>query len=231
MSTSPSPEVVEGAKEQGASQCFFPNKMGRIVLLALEEVVGRESMDTILTMARMPDRLEEYPPNNFAREFSFEELAGMQQALEELYGVRSGRNLARQVGEACFRIGAEDLRPILGAADLAFRILPLRIRLKVGFEVLAHIFGQFSDHRVRLEEDERYFRWVAERCGVCWGRRSDEPCCHLSVGLLEEVLYWLTGGESFYVEEVSCVAAGNPVCAILVGKSPLTAVLPADEGA
>jgi predicted hydrocarbon binding protein len=235
MPVRPPLDIGEGGKEEIVSCCFFPNKMGRIVLLALEEVVGSESMDTVLTMARMQDRLEQYPPNNFAMGFSFDELARMQQALEELYGVRSGRGLARKVGSACFRIGARDLRPALGVADLVFRILPLRIRLKVGFEVLAHIFGQFSDHTVRLEEDERYFRWVAERCGVCWGRRSESPCCHLSVGLLEEVLYWLSSVDSFYIEEVSCVAAGDPNCTILVGKSPLTArtsaSLAADEEA
>lgn len=223
-STNASPHITEGAKQENDSRYFFPNKMGRIVLLALEEVVGNESMDTILTMARMRDRLEQYPPSDFGAGFSFDELARMQQALEELYGVRSGRGLARRLGRVCFIIGAQDLRPVLGVADLAFRVLPLRIRLKAGFEVLAHIFRQFSDHRVRLEEEARYFRWVAERCGVCWGRRSEAPCCHLSVGLLEEVLYWLSGGESFYIEEVSCVAAGDPVCTILVGKLPLTAV-------
>jgi predicted hydrocarbon binding protein len=204
--------------------------MGRIVLLALEEVVGPDSLDTILTMARMQDRLDEYPPNNFLREFPCDELARLQQALEELYGVRSGRGLARQMGEACFRIGASDLRPILGIADVVFRILPLRIRLKVGFEILAHIFGQFSDHSVRLEEDDRVFRWIVERCGVCWGRQSVEPCCHLSVGLLEEVIYWLSGTKSFYVEEVTCVATGDSECMILVGKSPLVAASAADEG-
>ena len=205
--------------------------MGRIVLLALEEVVGSEGRDTILTMARMQDRLEQYPPNNLAREFSFDELARMQQALEELYGVRTGQGLARKIGRACFRIGAEDLRPLLGIADLAFRILPLRIRLKVGFEVLAHILGQFSDHKVLLEEDDRHFRWVVERCGVCWGRRCEAPCCHLSVGLLEEVLYWLSGTENFYIEEVSCFAVGDPMCTILIGKSPLIATMSVDEEA
>jgi hypothetical protein len=195
--------------------------MGRIVLLAMEEVVGRDSMDTLLTMARMQDRLEEYPPNNLVPEFSFDELSRMQQALEELFGVRSGRGMASRIGRACFRIGVEDFRPMLGVADLAFRVLPLRIRLRVGFEVLAHIFGQFSDHRVRLEEDENHFRWDTERCGICWGRRSEAPCCDLSVGLLEEVVHWLSGGESFYVEEVSCVAAGDATCTILIGKRPL----------
>jgi predicted hydrocarbon binding protein len=120
---------------------------------------------------------------------------------------------------------------VLGIADVAFRLLPLRIRLKVGFEVLAHISRQFSDHRVTVEEDERHFRWVAEPCGVCWGRSSEAPCCHLSVGLLEEALYWFSGSEDFYIEEVSCVASGDPTCTILVGKRPLLAVPLTDEEA
>jgi predicted hydrocarbon binding protein len=216
--------------EQGDSTYHFPNKMGRIVLLASEEVVGRASLETILTMARMEERLEAYPPNDFQLAFSFDELARMQQALEELYGVARGRGVAQRIGRACFTMGAQDLRPMLGLADLVFRILPLRIRLKVGFEVLAHIFARFSDHQVHVEEDARYFRWVAERCGMCWGRRSETPCCQLSVGLLEEALHWLTGGASFYIEEVACIASGDPVCTILVGKRPLTAVLPVEEG-
>jgi predicted hydrocarbon binding protein len=219
----------EGAAQSSALEGYFPNKMGRIALLAFEEVVGREVMETVLTMARMPDRLEDYPPNNFAREFSFEELAGMQLALEELYGVRSGRGLVRKIGSACFRIGAEDLRAVLGVADLAFRVLPLRTRLRVGFETLAQISRQYSDHRIRLEEDERHFRWIAEQCGVCWGRRTDAPCCHLSIGLLEELLYWLAGGEKFYIEEISCIATGDPTCTILIGKHPQPPSMPSTE--
>jgi hypothetical protein len=229
MPTNSVPDVAQPAKQEGDSHYHFPNKMGRIMLLALEEVVGRASMETILTMARMEERLEEYPPNDFALEFSFDELARMQQALEELYGPLSGRGMARRVGRACFTMGVQDMRPMLGLADLVFRILPLRLRLKVGFEVLAHIFARYSDHKVHVEEEARYFRWVAERCGMCWGRRSEAPCCHLSVGLLEETLHWLTGGASFYIEEVACIAAGDPVCTILIGKRPLPPVLPAEE--
>ena len=83
MSTNSSPDIAEDAQGQSASRGFLPNKMGRIVLLALEEVVGSEGRDTILTMARMQDRLDHYPPKNLAKEFSFDELARMQQALEE----------------------------------------------------------------------------------------------------------------------------------------------------
>ncbi len=218
----------------GASY-FFANKMGRIIFLALEEVAGDESLRAILSlvrgMASIPrqERLGHYPPNNFAAEFSFNELGRIQRAIEELYGPRTGRRLARRVGKACFRIGVEDLRPVLGIADLLFRILPLRTRLRVGFGVLAQIFDRFSDQIVRLEEDEQYFRWITERCGVCWGRHTDAPCCDLIIGLLEEGLYWLSGGASFFIEESDCIAAGDPTCTILIGKRPLVdSVSPGD---
>jgi hypothetical protein len=228
MSTEPDPGASEGVRE-GDADYFLANKMGRIFYLALEEVASGEALNAILSSARMQHRLDFYPPNNFAAEFSFDELGQIQQALEELYGPSSGRALARQVGRACFRIGAEDLNPVLGLTDLVLRVLPLRMRFKVGLEVVAHMFDRFSDHVVQLEEDEDHFGWVVEPCAVCWGRQTDTPCCDLLVGLLEETVYWLSGGKSFYVEEVSCVAAGDPTCTILVGKRPLDRRLAVEE--
>lgn len=229
MSASTSVDPSGAAQGQSEASYFFANKIGRIVYLALEEAAGSESLRAILSAVRMKERLDGYPPNNFAAEFSFEELGTVQRAMDELYGPRTGRRLARRTGEACFRIGAEDMRPVLGLADLLFRILPLQMRARIGFEVLAHAFNRFSDHLVHLEEDEHHFRWVTERCGVCWGRTTDAPCCDLIVGLLEEALYWLSGGANFFIEESSCIAAGDPTCTILIGKHPLVeSTLPED---
>ena len=110
---------------------------------------------------------------------------------------------------------------MLGIADLTFRVLPLGMKLRVGFEVLAQTFNKFTDHLVRLGEDEEHFHWIMERCGTCWGRKCDSTCCHLAVGILEEGLYWVSGGKNFYVEEVSCIAAGDRTCTILIDKRPL----------
>jgi predicted hydrocarbon binding protein len=86
---------------------------------------------------------------------------------------------------------------------------------------LAQTFNKFTDHLVRLGEDEQYFHWIMERCGTCWGRRTDSPCCHLALGILEEGLYWVSGGKNFYLEEVSCIAVGDSTCSILIAKRPL----------
>lgn len=206
---------------QEPTQHFFPSKMGRIILLAMEDVMGRNSLNAILNLARLSHYVEAYPPNNFSKTVSFDEVGRLLQALDEMYGPRGGRGLARRAGHACFRFGVQDFGPLLGIADLTFRVLPMGMKLKVGFEVLAQTFNKFTDHVVRLEEDEQYVYWVMERCGACWGRASDAPCCHLAVGILEEGLYWVSGGKSFYVEEVSCVAAGDPTCTISIGKRPL----------
>jgi predicted hydrocarbon binding protein len=56
---------------------------------------------------------------------------------------------------------------------------------------------------------------------VCWGRITKGPCCHAAVGILQEGAHWLSGGKSFRVEEVECIAAGDENCKILVEKRPL----------
>ncbi len=206
---------------QEAQEYFFPNKMGRIMLLAMEDVMGRNGVNAVLNLARLQQRIGDYPSNNFEKDFSFDDVGQLLQALDEMYGPRGGRGLARRAGHACFKFGVKDFGPMLGIADLTFRVLPLRMKLRVGFEVLAQTFNKFTDHLVRLGEDEQYFHWIMERCGTCWGRRTDSPCCHLALGILEEGLYWVSGGKNFYLEEVSCIAVGDNACTILVAKRPL----------
>jgi hypothetical protein len=207
--------------DQGSRQYLFPNKMGRIVLMAMEEVMGRNGINAVLNLARMQQRIGDYPPNNFDKGFSFDEMGQLLQALDEMYGPRGGRGLARRAGQACFKLGIIDFGPILSIADLTFRVLPLGTRLKVGFEILAQTLNKYSDITLRLGEDEEYYHLILERCGVCWGRSSSSPCCHLAVGVLEEGLYWISGGRSFYIEETTCIAAGGNTCTFLVGKHPL----------
>jgi predicted hydrocarbon binding protein len=202
-------------------QYYYPNKMGRIILLAMEEVMGRNGVNAILNLARLKSLVNSYPPNNFDRQFSFEEIGSIQQALEDMYGPRGARGLALRAGRACFKYGIKEFGPVLGIADLAFRLLPLGMKLKVGFEVFAETFNKFSDQIVRLGEDEDNYIWIIDRCPVCWERRTNEPCCHLAVGILQEGLYWVSSGKSFHVEEVECIAQGDVTCTILINKRPL----------
>lgn len=200
---------------------YYPNKMARIVLLATEEVMGRNGVNAVLNLARLRHIVNNYPPNNFDKQFSFEALGALQQALEEMYGPRGARGLALRAGRACFKYSIKEFGPVLGIADLAFRLLPLGMKMKVGVEVFAETFNKFSDQVVEVGEEEDHFIWTIRRCPVCWGRRTTEACCYLAVGILQEGAYWVSGGKNFTVDETTCIAKGDSTCTILIGKRPL----------
>ena len=200
---------------------YYPNKFARIFIDAMEEVMGKNGLNAVLHLAKLDQYIGNYPPDNLEKEFDFVDFTALCVALEEMYGPRGGRGLALRAGRACFKYGIKEFGPVLGIADLAFRLLPLGMKLKVGFEVFAETFNKFSDQIVRLGEDEEHYIWIIDRCPVCWRRRTDEPCCHLAVGILQEGLYWVSSGKSFHVEEVECIAKGDATCTIIINKRPL----------
>ncbi len=200
---------------------YFSNKMGRIVLLSLEETVGQNGLNAILNLARLQHLSGNYPPPNFETGFSFEEMAALLSAIDEMYGPRSGRLLLVRAGRTCFKYGVQDFGGLLGVADVTFRLMTLNTRVHIGLEVIAEILNRYSHTVVKLGEDERAYFWTLDPCGLCWRRSTPYPACSLAVGLLEEALYWVSGGRSFEVEEITCVAMGHSACTLRVGKTPL----------
>ena len=200
---------------------YYPNKMGRIVLTALEQITGRHGVNAVLNLAGLPHLVNNYPSNNLTLGFPFEEFSAIQKTLEDMYGIRGGRGLSLRAGRETWRYALKEFAPVLGIADLAVRMLPLDMKLKIGLDVFAETFNKFSDQKVRLSKDERGFLWIIERCPICWKRESDLPCCHLAVGLLEESLDWVSRGRRFHVEEVSCIAMGDQTCTIVISRKPI----------
>jgi predicted hydrocarbon binding protein len=195
--------------------------MGRMLLLALEDVMGRNGVNAVLNLAKLRHRVNNYPPNNLELEFSFGEMSSVMQALEDMYGPRGGRNLAIRAGRAGFKYGLRDFGSLLGLADLAFRLLPLGMKLKVGLSAMADTFNNFTDQRVSIDEQVDHFVYTIERCPVCWGRHAPVPICHAAMGLLQEMVFWVSGGKSFNIKETRCIAAGDNDCTFVIDKQPL----------
>lgn len=207
--------------ETDSALYYYPNKMSRIILLGLEEVLGRNGLNAVLNLAGFTRWIQEYPANNMDLGFEFSEVSAIQSVLEKMYGPRGGRGVALRAGRASFKYGLREFGPMLGLTDLAFRLLPLNQKLYVGAGLFADIFNQFSDQRVSVEDQEDKIIWRIERCPVCWERQSDMPVCHLAVGILQEALYWLSNGKFFCVDEIGCIACGDPACTIVIDKQPL----------
>ena len=198
---------------------FYPQKMGRIILLGMEEVIGKGGMDAILDVAALGGLVSSASNE---RTFSFETVSQLHLALDPAYGPRGGRGLALRTGRASFKYGLKEYGSLLGLTEMAFRLLPLPTKLRTGARSFADLFNKHTDQQVRIEETDTHIFWHIERCPLCWGRTAEEPVCQLAVGLLQEALYWLSGGKVFSVEETACHAHGDPHCTITIQKIPLT---------
>ena len=208
-------------KDIPTSHYYYPNQLGRIIFVGMEEMIGKIGVNAVLNQAGLPRYIDNYPLNNLDQQFKFEDLGRILQALEEIYGPRGGRGLALRTGRACFKHGLREFGSLMNFSDLAFRLLPMDVKLRTSVEIFAEIFNRYSDQLVEIDEDSDCFYWNVERCPYCWGRNSDTPVCHLTVGLLQEALYWVSGGKFFNVEEIECMAKGDPACRIIIGKKSL----------
>lgn len=202
---------------------FYPNKASRITLESLESVMGKNGLNAILNLAHLPHLIDNYPPNNLDREFDFADFTAVNWALEEMYGPRGGRGLALRAGRATFTEVLRNFGALAGVGDLAFKVLPLQAKLRIGVPAMARIFSQISDQHSTVVEQENEFVYTIHRCPQCWGRTGlDKPVCFMGIGLLQEGLKWLSGGNEFRVNESRCMAMGDTVCEYIIQKAPIS---------
>lgn len=201
---------------------YYPNRMGRIILLSMRNHLGPQRLTEVLRAAGQERLINtRVLPNSLDKDFPFETISALQAAPEQVFGTRAGRYINYRVGRGTFERGLKDFDPLLGISDLPMRLMPMGTKLRVGLDVFAQVFNQFTDQVVKISETETDHLWIIERCPLCWKRQTDDPCCQLANGLLDEAIFWGTGGHRFKVEEISCIAMGKPTCTFRIEKQPL----------
>ena len=208
--------------ERKKSGYYYPNKFARITLDAMQEVMGENGLKAILNLAGLPNLIGNFPPDNLEKEFDFADYTALCMALEEMYGPRGGRGLALRAGRATFAQGLRAFGALAGVGDLAFKVLPLNAKLRIGVPAMANIFSQFSDQISNGYEDGNdKILYTLERCPMCWGRTADKPVCYVGQGLLQEGLRWVSGGHEFKVDMTTCIAKGDDMGRYIIYKEPV----------
>jgi len=199
----------------------YPNKFARITIEALEEVMGKNGLNAILHLAGLSEFVNNYPPDNLEKEFDFAYFTALCVALEEMYGPRGGRGLALRAGRATFADALRGFGALAGVGDLAFKVLPLTAKLKIGLPAMANIFTQFSDQISNVYDEGDKYVYTLERCPMCWNRKADRPVCYVGQGLLQEGLRWVSGGHEFKVDISTCIAKGDDMGRYIIYKQPI----------
>ncbi len=204
------------------SGLYYPNRFGLILFNALEEIMGRNGLNAILNMAGLSQFIDNPPPDEMDKGFDFVYIAALNEALEEMYGPRGGRGLQLRLGRVLFAQGLANFGGLVGASDLAFKVLPLPAKVKAGLPAVARVFDSLSDQKSYVQDPGGdHYLYVIAKCSMCWGRTADHPVCFIATGILEEALRWLSGGRTFRVDEIECIAMGAEHCSYAVYKEPI----------
>jgi len=202
---------------------YYANKFVRIALVAYEDVMGKNGLNAVLNLAGLSTCVDNFPPDNMERQFDFADFTAIHVGLEEMYGPRGGRGLALRAGRATFNDVLKNFGALAGVTDLAFKVLPLQTKIRIGLPASAKIFSQVTDQETTVDETDDSFIWTIHRCPICWNRKgSDKPVCNISTGLLQAMLTWVSGGMDFRVYESKCCAVGDTVCEFFIQKEPLS---------
>jgi predicted hydrocarbon binding protein len=199
----------------------FKDKMGTILFKAIEETIGWKDLNNAIEQANLYQSSNHVPVNYLSSSIEFADISEIQAALEKHYGLRGAQGLALRSGRAFFKFGLREFGPQFGFTDTAFRLLPLNDKISTMAQQFAGSLVEANHKKASVEEDSQRFLLHIPSCPICWGRHSDTAICHMAVGLLQEALYWISGGKYFHIEETDCIAKGDPCCTMVIQKQPL----------
>jgi predicted hydrocarbon binding protein len=200
---------------------YYPNRIARQFLRAMEDVMGKHGLNTILNMAALDDYIDQPPPDDLARQFDFAYLASLSESLEDMYGTRGGRGIALRIGRSTVNRGLKKFGVLAGMGHPAFHKLPLERRTRLALDALCAVFNRFSDQQNRIEEGDDYYHFIVEVSPMAWGRSAERPVCHALAGIIQETLNWATNGYEFHVHETSCRAVSGDECVFKIHKNPI----------
>jgi hypothetical protein len=205
-------------------------RLRRIFLLAMDEVLGKDDVDSVLeTMSSFPRSLTSgqvraslVEGHETAADPASESQASLSRllgAIGQLYGSQVGRGISLRIGRACFHHGLREFGGSLGMAEPTFRLRPFPQRLRDTAAAVADLLTPASAGDIFLEE---HAGEVILHIGRCGEKPAQEPFCDLALGLAQEALYWLSGGKIFSVEEVACTARADTACSLRIDPVPLS---------
>jgi hypothetical protein len=219
-------EITNKAEHDPVGDLYMVDAYMLWALMAAEEVIGKNGLAVVLRQAGLDRLINNYPPNQLkvTRDLTYGDYTSLSVGLLAFFG-RAGKSMNLRIARQSTRYATEHQGALFGAAALlAAKVLPVPTQIKMGLNAmqlglrkLSQSVGQ--DLRLRVEDKGDSFHYINEDCGVCAGKRADEPICIIGTGLIQEALRWQTGKE-FAVEEIECRALGAPACIWEVSKTP-----------
>ena len=182
----------------------------RLFLDTLNDELGRETLVTVLEKADLPaDLIDQQVVSGYTNQSAAEAYARIQKAMRVYYG-RGARGSLMRIGRRLWTRLLESSSISDRAQAQFIRNLPPGMRRKAALELLARFMREktagISIHTLDLD-----LMLVDHVSATAAGQSEAGPVCYVTLGLIQENLFWATTREHD-IAEVTCRASGADSC-------------------
>jgi predicted hydrocarbon binding protein len=192
---------------------MLPDKLVHSYLIALEDLLGKHGVNTLLNLSGLSGWIDDYPSQENQSTVSYEDFTHIQVSLEDIYGERTGQNLSRRASHASF--------VDVGASLLEFEETDLSVqedleKVKDVLNAFTAIFDRSESGDVSWSGQDNELAIHFQTCPNCVNRESNGVICQACVGWIEGLFELIGAGESIEIVESSCLAAGGSSCSFII---------------
>jgi predicted hydrocarbon binding protein len=197
----------------------LPNQLFYLAFITIEEVFGKNGLNSILNYAKIPQYINNYPPNTLDLEHPSSDFTRLVSGMVEVFGEKGARSVMMRAGMRGFEIMLSEMPGLFALEGVEVKKGPpdklfdefVRIA-SIMVEASKQIFGEDVEKQYTNEEG-----WCYELspCYWCIGLKTEEPVCFGEVGFDLALARWILGKDA-RVEETHCMAKGDPMCRFVV---------------
>jgi predicted hydrocarbon binding protein len=198
---------------------LIENKAFRVVLLAVEEVIGENGLKSVLNFSGLAHYINNLPPNDTEKDGArISDNTKLAAAIEEVFGKDGARAILFHVGRMNAKWGLEENPDVAQAAKSAMAAMSEYDRAKTILTYAANAVSTQLDTETWVEEDGDCILVKDKAASYCFNRESDAPVCHPISGFWSGLVEWAVGNKGWRAEETECMAMGNPYCTCRVWR-------------
>jgi predicted hydrocarbon binding protein len=196
----------------------LPNQFFNLAFVTVEEILGKNGLNSILNYAKIPHYVGNYPPNTIDLEHPSSDFTRFVSGMVEVIGEKGARSIMLRAGLRAFEIMIKEMPGLFALEGVEIQktsesgLFEEYVRImSIMVEASNQILGEGLHKHYTTDEG-----WCQEisPCYWCMGLKTGAPVCHGEVGFELGIARWILGKDA-RVEETHCIAKGDPVCRFL----------------
>jgi hypothetical protein len=204
----------------------IPSLLLNILLTQVDEMMGRRSLLMLLRQDGLAGYIDSLPTRDGSPSITVSQYSRLLADIYATFGARDARSIFLRGGS----LGAAEIRrqhvAQFALAGTALKLLPPGTRMRLVLQKLAEQGEDLYGTPHYLDEEDAAFVVEMPACPFCGeistrtlvtSEQVGGPVCHLPLAVIDETVEWVTG-QRHLVEEVACIAMGDPACRFRIAR-------------